>query len=66
MALTDPEVYHNDVSVKNLKKVLYAKLEKSLYGFPTSAILFYRYLLTDLQELGFVVSSYTPFVTKKL
>ena len=47
MALTDPEVYHKDVSIKKLKKVIYAKLEKSLYGCPTSAI-----LITNATKIG--------------
>jgi hypothetical protein len=44
------------------KPVLHVKLQKALYGCLRSALLFYKKLLRDLEDLGFVVNPYDSCV----
>jgi hypothetical protein len=43
----------------------YARLQNALYGCIHSALLFYKKLLRDLKDRGFVVNPYDPCVAKK-
>jgi hypothetical protein len=45
--------------------VLYVKLQKALYGCLRSALFFYKKLLKDLEDRGFVVNPYDPYVGNK-
>ena len=66
MAIVSLEIYrkHTQVNKKN-KKVLYAKLNESLYGCLKSALLFYQKLSSDLKKKRFTINLYGPCVAKK-
>jgi hypothetical protein len=46
--------------------VLYLHLQKALYGMMKSALLFYRKLVSELQEMGFEINPYDPCVANKV
>jgi len=46
--------------------VLYLRLQKALYGMMKSALLFYRKLVSELQEMGFEINPYDPCVANKM
>ena len=48
------------------EKVLYVKLQNSLYGLMCSALLFCLNLATDLKNNGFIINQYFPSVGNKL
>ena len=50
----------------NGEPVLYAKLLKALYGLLRSALLFYKNLQADLENMGFTINSYDPCVANKI
>ena len=66
MAKTDPKLYRKYLSVEKGKKVLYLRLQKTLYGMMKSALLFYRKLVSELIEMGFVINPYDPCVANKI
>jgi hypothetical protein len=45
--------------------VLYLRLQKALYSMMKSALLFYRKLVSELQEVGFEINPYDPCVANK-
>ena len=47
-------------------KVLYVKLQNTLYELPCGAVLFCLKLATDLKNNGFVINPYDPCVASKL
>ena len=49
MVMVDPKIYHKFVTYdrKGLE-ILYVKMNKALYGFLKSALLFYKNLVEDL------------------
>ncbi len=48
------------------KTVLYLQLQMALYGMMKSALLFYRNLVLELQEMGFGINPYNPCVVNKM
>ena len=46
--------------------MLYGKLAKTLYGLLKSALLFYRKLHGGLEEMGFEVNPYGPYVANRM
>ncbi len=48
------------------KSVLYLCLQKALYGMMKSALLFYRKLVSELQDVGFKINPYNPCVVNKM
>jgi hypothetical protein len=46
--------------------LLYLKMEKAMYGLLKSALLFYRLLVGDLTNTGFVLNPYDPCVANKV
>ena len=42
--------------------MLYVRLSKALYGMLKAALLFYKRLRFDLEEMGFVINPYDPCV----
>eukprot|EP00957_Ditylum_brightwellii_P156405 11903885-Ditylum_brightwellii.AAC.1 len=63
---TAPNIYRKYLGVgKDNKLVLYVQLQKALYSCLKSALLFYKRLLEDLQEYGFVDNPYDPCVANK-
>ena len=45
--------------------MLYVKINKALYGMLRAALLFYRKLRGDLEEMEFVVNPYDPCVANR-
>jgi hypothetical protein len=67
MVKTAPEIYRKYIYVgPDNKPVLYVKLQKALYGFLRSALLFYLKLLKDLEVNGFKLNPYDPCVANKM
>merc|ERR1711966_624925 len=46
--------------------MLYVQIEKTLYGMLRAALLFYRKLRADLEDMGFEVNPYDPCVANKI
>ena len=61
-----PEVYCHYVVIERGQTILYLELWKALYGMLQSALLFYRKLCRDLENVGFVVNPYDPCVANKM
>ena len=63
----DPSLYRNYV-ITNSKgePMLYVKLAKALYGLLKSALLFYKKLRGELEDMGFEVNPYNPCVANKI
>ena len=61
-----PELYRKYViTSKNGEPMLYVKLLKALYGLLKSALLFYKKLRGDLENMGFEVNPQDPCVANK-
>ena len=60
----DP-IYRDYVVMEGNQKVLYLHITKAIYGMLVSAMLFYKKLVKDLQNYGFVVNPYDPCVANK-
>ncbi|KAG7352856.1 reverse transcriptase RNA-dependent DNA polymerase [Nitzschia inconspicua] len=59
--------YHQFVTYENGKKVLYAQLDKALYGAVQSALLFWKKLSAFVVEkLGFEINPYDACVANKI
>ncbi len=50
------------VVVKHGKKVLYARLDKAIYGYVKSAMLWYNLFSLSLEEMGFTINPYDQCV----
>ena len=50
---------------KNGVPMLYVKINKALYGMLRAALLFYRKLRADLEDMGFEVNPYDPCVANR-
>ena len=46
--------------------MLYVQIEKALYGMLRAALLFYRKLRADLEDMGFEVKPYDPCVANRI
>ena len=46
--------------------MLYVRLSKALYGMLRTALLFYKRLRSDLENMGFEVNPYDPCVANKM
>ena len=46
--------------------MLYVRLSKALYGMFKAALLFYKRLRFDLEEMGFVINPYDPCVANMM
>jgi hypothetical protein len=66
MVKTNPKLYPQYVILENGRSVLYLRLQKALYGMMKSALLFYRKLVSELQEMGFEINPYNPCVAIKM
>ena len=53
------------VVMKKSQKILYAQLEKALYGCVQSALLWYKLYLSTLKDMGFELNSYNICVANK-
>jgi hypothetical protein len=67
MVQVNPSLYRKYIAVDgNGTPVLYVRMEKAMYGLLKSALLFYRRLVGDLLENGFVLNPYDPCVANKM
>ena len=46
--------------------MLYVRLSKPLYGMLKAALMFYKRLRFDLEEMGFVINPYDPCVVNMM
>ena len=46
--------------------MLYVQIEEALYGMLRAALVFYRKLKADLEDMGFEVNPYDPCVANKI
>ena len=46
--------------------ILYVKLNKALYGLLKSALLFYKNLVGELEDMGFELDPYEPCVANRI
>ena len=67
MVQIDPQLYRKYVitSPKG-QPMLYVKLNKALYGLLKSALLFYKKLVSELEDLGFKLNPYDPCVANRM
>ena len=65
MVMVAPQAYQNIITTKK-EKVLYVKAQKALYGMLKSALLFYRKLHNDLENVGFKLNLYDPCMANKI
>ena len=61
-----PNEYEEFIEIKNGKPVLYATIEKALYGTLQVDILFYKHLSGQLEECGFKINPYDFCVAQKI
>jgi hypothetical protein len=61
-----PQIYQKHITVnKKRAPILYVKLQKTIYRLMQACLLFYRKLIKDLEEFGFVVNPYDPCMANK-
>jgi len=66
MVKIDPSLYRKYVFMgKGQQPMLYVKLNKALYGLLRSALLFYKKLVSELEDMGFVLNPYDPCVANR-
>ena len=67
MVQVDPAMYRKYVTYSpNGQAMLYVRLSKTLYGMLRAALLFYKKLRSDLENMGFEVNPYDPCVANKM
>ena len=62
---TEPR-YREYVVIEGKQKVLYMHIMKAIYGMRVSVMLFYKKLVKDLKQYGFIVNPYDPCVANKI
>lgn len=65
LAMIDPKLYRSNIVIENGKPVLYAELQKALYGMLQSALRFWEQVVADLHGLGFVTNPYDRCVANR-
>jgi hypothetical protein len=67
MVMVEPSLYRKYITVNSRgETMLYVRMHKALYGMLRSALLFYRKLVSDLEESGFVINPYDPCVANRI
>ena len=67
MVAVDPELYRKYVTYTSKGvPILYVRLSKALYGMLRAALLFYKRLRSDLENMGLVVNPYDPCVASRM
>ena len=64
-AKIDPQIYEEYVTMKNVKKFLYVRPEKSLYGTVKADLLLYKNLTGKIKGWVFELDSYDTYVANK-
>jgi hypothetical protein len=57
-----PHTYKRYLTMENGAPTLYVEVLKAIYGLLESALLFYRKLRKDVEEIGFTINPYDPCV----
>lgn len=65
LAMIDPGLYRKHIIIERGKSVLYAELQKVLYGMLQASLKFWRQVTTDLVGLGYVINPYDWCVANK-
>ena len=65
MVEADPTLYRPFMSYATVQAVLYVQIQKALYDFLKSALLFYEKLLVDMEAYGFKINPHDPCVANK-
>ena len=66
MVAAEPAIYWPFFSYETGKAVLYVRLQKELYGYIKSALLFYKKLVGDLEAYGFRINPYDLCMDNKM
>ena len=67
MAKVEPKLYRPYIiTTSKGESILYVKMQKAMYGLLRSALLFYLKLQKDLEEFGFEINDYDPYVANKM
>jgi hypothetical protein len=66
MVKTSPKLYGQYIVLEQGRSVLYLQLKKALYGTMKSALLFYKKLVAELQEMGFEINPYNPCIVNNM
>ncbi|KAL7575021.1 hypothetical protein ACA910_010834 [Epithemia clementina (nom. ined.)] len=61
-----PEIYQEQVVIEAGNKILYVIVTKAIYGMLVSALLFYKKLKKNLEEIGFEVNPYDPCIANRM
>ena len=61
-----PQIYRQHVIYKKVRPVLYVTLNKLLYVYLRSTLLFYKQLVTYMRGKGFELNLYDPCVSNKM
>ncbi|KAL7571930.1 hypothetical protein ACA910_006562 [Epithemia clementina (nom. ined.)] len=62
----NPKIYKEQVVIEAGNKILYVIVTKAIYGMLVSALLFYKKLKKDLEEIGFEVNPYDPYIANQM
>ena len=63
----DPSMYRKYMTYSsNGQAMLYVRLSKALYGMLRAALLFYKRLRSDLENMVFDINPYNPCVANKM
>ena len=66
MVQVAPNLYRKYISVdRKGTAILYVKMQKAMYGLLRSALLFYKKLVSELENKGFKLNPYDPCVANK-
>ena len=67
MGQVDPSMYRKYVTYSpNIQAMLYVRLSKAFYGMLRAALIFYKRLRSDLENMGFEINPYDPCVANKM
>jgi len=66
MVKMNPKMCRQYVILEKGKSVLYLRLQKALYGMMKRVLLFYRKLVSELREMGFLINPYDSCVANKM
>ena len=66
MMMADTVLHWPFVSYETGKPIIYVQLQKALYGYLKSALLFYEKLVEDIEAYEFNINSYDPCVANKM
>jgi Reverse transcriptase (RNA-dependent DNA polymerase) len=66
LVMVDPKLYRKYIKFESWKPVLYARLQKALYGTLKAALRFWKLLSKTLKRWGFAANPYDPCIVNKL